>query len=141
MKPLTFRRVRGNFGEEAAAKFLRKSGYRIVERNFSALGCEIDLIVKNREYIAFVEVKTRKLDPDSETVYTKPAAAVDHEKQQHIAKAAKCYLAKGKQKGKKCRFDVVEVYTERVGERDRVKEINHIKAAFDKSSAYAGYKG
>ena len=39
------------------------------------------------------------------------------------------------------RFDVVEVYTERVGERDRVKKINHIKAAFDKSSAYAGYKG
>lgn len=130
MKPLTFRRVRGNFGEEAAAKFLRKSGYRIVEKNFSALGCEIDLIVKNREYIAFVEVKTRKLDPDSETVYTKPAAAVDHEKQQHIAKAAKCYLAKGKQKGKKCRFDVVEVYLDPQRQSDSILKIHHIPNAF-----------
>ena len=130
MKPLTFRRIRGNFGEEAAAKFLRKSNYRIVERNFSALGCEIDLIVKNRDFLVFVEVKTRKLDPSAETVYTKPAAAVDLEKQQHIIKAAKCYLAQGKPKEKKCRFDVVEVYLDPQSKSDSILKIHHIPNAF-----------
>ena len=79
MKAPTLRRLRGDLGERAAAKHLRKSGYRILERNYSALGCEIDLIVQSREYLVFVEVKARRLDPSKETTLTKPAAAVDRE--------------------------------------------------------------
>lgn len=130
MKRLTLRRIRGDYGESAAARFLRKNGYRIVERNFSALGCEIDLIVKNREYLAFVEVKTRRLDPDAETTLTKPASAVDREKQRHIVRAAKCYLAQSAPSGKKCRFDIVEVYLDPKLEQDKVTRIHHIRGAF-----------
>ena len=130
MKPLTLRRTRGNLGEKAAARHLRKSGYRIVCRNFSALGCEIDLIVQNREYLVFVEVKTRRLDPTKETTLTKPAAAVHLEKQRHIIRAAKCYLAEHQGIRKKCRFDVVEVYLDPNLERDEVIKIHHIPGAF-----------
>jgi putative endonuclease len=130
VKRLTLRRIRGDYGEAEAARFLRKNGYRLVERNFSALGCEIDLIVKNREYLAFVEVKTRRLDPSTETTLTKPAAAVDREKQRHLVRAAKCYLAQSAPIGKKCRFDVVEVYLDPKIDRNEVIEIHHIKGAF-----------
>jgi putative endonuclease len=130
MKPLTLRRIRGDFGEDAAAKQLKKSGYRVVDKNFTAFGCEIDLIVKNKEYLVFVEVKTRRLDPDSETVFTKPASAVDREKQQHILRAARCYLAAHPEENKKCRFDVVEVYLDPQSKVDSVIKIHHIPGAF-----------
>ena len=130
MKPPTIFRTRGDFGEKAAAKFLKKNGYRIISRNFSALGCEIDLIVMDREHLVFVEVKTRRLDPSSETILTKPAAAVDREKQRHVVRAAKCYLAQSEPCGKKCRFDVVEVYLDPRLERDKVIRIHHIRGAF-----------
>ncbi len=130
MKGRTLRRIRGDLGEDAAAKFLRKSGYRIIMRNFSALGCEIDLIAENREYLVFVEVKTRRLDSDTETVLTKPAAAVNREKQRHIVRAARCYLARSAPHEKKCRFDVLEVYLNPGLDRNEVTRIHHIQGAF-----------
>ena len=130
MKAPTLRRLRGDLGERAAAKHLRKSGYRILERNYSALGCEIDLIVQSREYLVFVEVKARRLDPNKETTLTKPAAAVDREKQHHIIRAAKCYLAQRSPSGRKVRFDVVEVYLDPNAEHDEVIRIHHIPGAF-----------
>lgn len=130
MKAPTVRRIRGDFGENAAAKFLRKNGYRILFRNFSALGCEIDLIAECKEYLVFAEVKTRRLDPCNETVLTKPAAAVDREKQRHIVRAARCYLAQRQPCLKKCRFDVVEVYLDPRLDRSEVIRIHHIRGAF-----------
>ena len=130
MPRLTAKRIRGNFGEEAAAKHLKKSGYRILERNFSALGCEIDLIVQNREFIVFVEVKSRRLLPQAETVFTKPASAVDREKQKHLILAAKAYLAYHPSIGRKCRFDVVEVYLDPASPEDRLLSVHHIQGAF-----------
>ena len=130
MKLLTIRRMRGDFGENAAAKVLKKNGYRIVERNFTALGYEIDLIAQNREYIAFVEVKTRRIRPETETTMTKPASAVDKEKQKHIISAAKCYLAGHPSLERKCRFDVVEVYLDPASPKDAVLKIHHIPGAF-----------
>ena len=52
----------GAWGEERAAKYLKKQGYRILERNYSCRFGEIDLIVSDRAYLVFVEVKLRKSD-------------------------------------------------------------------------------
>ena len=49
----------GRYGEDMAAKLLRKKGYKILERNFRAGHNEIDIIAQNKDYTVFVEVKTR----------------------------------------------------------------------------------
>ena len=49
----------GHYGEDLACKFLRKNGYRILERNYRIRGGEIDIVAKDKDTLAFVEVKTR----------------------------------------------------------------------------------
>ena len=50
----------GEFGEERAVRFLRRKGYRIVERNYRCRQGEIDIIARKRDILAFVEVKLRR---------------------------------------------------------------------------------
>ncbi len=50
----------GFLGEDAVCGYLVRQGYEIAERNYRIKGGEIDIIAVNNEYIAFVEVKTRK---------------------------------------------------------------------------------
>ena len=80
----------GNIGEREAAKFLRKNGYRILEKNYVALGAEIDIIAKNKEVTAFVEVKTRNVKYLGYKE-SRPGASVTPEKQRKIIKAASFY--------------------------------------------------
>lgn len=67
----------GNIGEEAAADYLCKEGYVILERNYRRSIGEIDIIANNKETLVFVEVKTR-----SNTRYGFPAEAVHYHKRQ-----------------------------------------------------------
>lgn len=135
LKIKTEKRRLGSFGEDAAAKLLRKKGYKILERGFVALGHEIDIIAENREYLIFVEVKTRtsgSIDPRE----PRPASAVGPEKQRSIISSAKFYPGmRGKEKKK--RFDVIEVYasTDKKG-KYRVDEIKHLESAFNYNTAY-----
>jgi putative endonuclease len=57
-KPQT--KALGDFGERVAAAHLEAKGYRIVERNFRVFEAEIDLVARDGETFAFVEVRTRK---------------------------------------------------------------------------------
>ena len=83
LKILTERRKIGNFGEKAAISFLKKRGYKILAVNQVEKDCEIDVIAKNREFIIFTEVKTRRsgiYNPSE----PRAASAVTAEKQQKI---------------------------------------------------------
>ena len=131
LKVLTERRKTGNVGEDAAAKFLRKHGYRILERNFAELGAEIDIIAKNREYYVFVEVKTRTLGHQSPKE-PRPASSVTPEKQRKIITVAKWYLGTVP-KGRRIRFDVIEVY---LNEKKEVQRIMHLENAFNYNTAH-----
>ena len=131
LKVLTERRKTGNVGEDAAAKFLRKHGYRILERNFAELGAEIDIIAKNREYYVFVEVKTRTLGHQSPKE-PRPASSVTPEKQRKIITVAKWYLGTVP-KGRRIRFDVIEVY---LNEEKEVQRIMHLENAFNYNTAH-----
>ena len=62
LKIKTEKREIGSIGEDVAVKLLKKCGYKILKRNYTAVGNEIDVIVQNKEYIVFVEVKTRTLE-------------------------------------------------------------------------------
>ncbi len=129
----------GSFGEEAAASFLRKSGYKILERGFVAFGHEIDIIAQDKTVTAFVEVKTRTVGY-SDPREPRPASAVTQKKQRGIISAAKAYAAMARD-GKRMRFDIIEVYAEK-DERGRwsAKEIKHLKGAFDRNTATPPYK-
>lgn len=49
----------GKLGEEIVAKYLKRNGYKIVEKNYKNKFGEIDLIVKKDNMLSFIEVKTR----------------------------------------------------------------------------------
>ena len=118
----------GDFGELSAAKFLKKCGYRIVERNYVATGKEIDIIAQNKDFLVFCEVKTRKTNEALIKKYGRPRDAVNKEKQLHISSAARFYLSRNKT-AKRIRFDVIEVYLKNQDENE-VLDIVHIQDAF-----------
>lgn len=126
MKVYTRQQI-GRKGERVAAKFLRRAGYRILARNQHFGRNELDLVVKDRQYIVFVEVKTRSTE-GSDISSQRPADAVDLKKRKHTSDAAIAYLKE--HKTTLCpRFDVVEVYLDRTKRLHTVK-INHIMDAF-----------
>ena len=135
---LTAKRKKGNLGEAAAAKHLRRNGYRILHRGYVANGHEIDIIAESREVVAIVEVKTRVCDTVGK-YEARPAASVTPEKQRAIISAAKYFMAV-KPYGKPVRLDVIEVYLERGARELRVKEIKHLPAAFNLNTASVGYR-
>jgi len=112
------RRV-GFWGESEAEKYLKKKGYRPLERNFLCPMGEIDLIMRQGSTVVFVEVKTRELDS-----WAAPGDYVNLSKQRKVFAAAQQWLwEKGEQP---YRFDVVEVVT-RSGQ---LHSISHIESAF-----------
>lgn len=60
VKILTEKRSIGDRGETVVVNYLIKNGYEILERNWHSRYGEIDIIASKDEYLAFVEVKTRK---------------------------------------------------------------------------------
>lgn len=109
----------GDRGERIAARYLRRSGYRILARNYRCAHGEIDIIAQNREYLVFVEVKTRKDDQEHFENYGLPCEAVNKTKQQHIVYTAKSYLGTHAN-DRLIRFDIIEVY---LGKKARVRLI------------------
>ncbi len=137
LKVLTEKRKLGNLGEDAAVKFLKKEGYKILRRNFIGDDGEIDIIALKDDTVIFIEVKTR--DIGRKSFIPRPAASVDPEKQRRIIAASRSYRDKVIY-GKRQRFDVIEVYTEALNGAEEVKQIKHLVNAFDLDSAYKGYK-
>lgn len=118
----------GKLGEDAAVRFLKKNGYKVLERNVHVSHNEIDVIAKNKEFIVFVEVKTRSTDASLYSDFGTPAAAVDYQKKKRTVDAARCYLKSVKNAGLQPRFDVIEVYLNK--EDKSILKINHIINAF-----------
>ncbi len=113
----------GAFGEDAACRWLRRHGYRILERNFSCRFGEIDIIARKGRYLAFVEVKMRKnADHGAAMEFVTPA------KQNRLIQTAEYWLMKTPI-DLQPRFDVVEVYAPE-GISTRKPEINHLEDAF-----------
>ncbi len=110
----------GRWGEECAAAYLRRQGWRIVERNMRTPVGEIDLIARQGRILAFVEVKTRR-----SAAFGLPQEAVGGRKQRQIIRAAQWYLGPGGSQGLQPRFDVVAVTA-----GDQEPCIEHIVDAF-----------
>ena len=115
------KRQTGNLGEDAVCAYLERQGAKILCRNYTIRGGEIDIIAQQGEFLLFVEVKTRR--PGA---LVSGAAAVDAKKQKLIIRTAEQYLLKNPC-GLQPRFDVAEVeYSGR-----NVRHIDYLAAAFD----------
>ena len=111
----------GHLGEEAVCKYLADRGYSIAERNYRIKGGEIDIIAENGDYIAFVEVKSRK--PDS---MVSGFEAVNKRKRSLIIKTAADYCCKHPSMLQP-RFDVAQV----IISGEKVLSIDYITNAYD----------
>ena len=116
----------GNVGEEYTVRYLKKNGYRILERNFRLKCGEIDIIAQKGEYIIFTEVKTRAAN-----FLARPYEAVDRRKIAKILKTAAIYITQN-QLDAYFRFDVSEVFTD--SKSGKVTGINYIENAFEGDS-------
>ncbi len=115
------KQILGKEGERVAEKYLRKKGYRVVERNYRCPAGEVDLIVLDRRVVVFVEVKTR-----SDDRFGVPFESVHTHKQKKMIKAALFFLSQHRLHDRDARFDVVGVSW--TG-KDPV--VDHIQNAFE----------
>lgn len=113
----------GAWGEAVAAAYLQKKRYRIVATNYRSRFGEIDLIVSNRKYLVFVEVKLRKSDK-----FANAFEYVDVRKQNRIRTTAELYLSQFPTELQP-RFDVVEIYAPQ-GTQTLHPQIHHMEDAF-----------
>jgi putative endonuclease len=111
----------GKKGEGKALWFLKKKGYRIIEKNYVCKLGEMDIIAKEKDTLVFVEVKTR-----TTTEFGPPQLAVNSSKQRQLSKVALNYLKEKHLEDVKARFDVVAILLE----QDKEK-IELIKDAFE----------
>lgn len=93
----------GADSESMAVTFLKKNGYKIIERNYRTKIGEIDIIAKDGDTIVFIEVKARK-----SRAYN-PKEAVTSSKKRKISMVALYYLKSTRQINTRARFDVVAI--------------------------------
>lgn len=116
-------KLTGAWGEAMAAEYLRKKRYKIESAGFTCKFGEIDLIVSNRKYLVFVEVKLRKTAD-----FAKAMEFVDRRKQDRIRMTASLYLSQNPT-NLQPRFDVIEIYAPE-GMATSRPEIFHMEDAF-----------
>ncbi len=118
---VTSSRLFGQGSETLAINFLKKNGYHILEQNYRTFLGEIDIIARDKETIAFIEVKSR-----SSFTLGNPRHAVTLQKQKKISKTALHYLKQTRQSNVKARFDVVTILM-----NSGINNIELIKNAFE----------
>ena len=94
----------GNYGERVAGAFLRRRGYRVLTRNFATSRGEIDIVCRDGEVLAFVEVRTR-----ADESFGRPSESIDARKEDALRLAARRYLELLDVEDITYRFDAVEV--------------------------------
>ena len=113
----------GAWGEALAAKYLQKKRYKIVATNYRSRFGEIDLIVSDRKFLVFVEVKLRKSNK-----FADACEFVDRRKQDRIRTTASVFLSEFPT-DLQPRFDVIEIYAPE-GTNTLRPQIHHMEDAF-----------
>ena len=103
------RKRRGQDAEDLGVAFLRKRGYRIIERNYRGPRGEIDVIGEVGNVLCFVEIRSRGAGSAGNW---SPAATVRADKQRRIAHTARTWMVRNKITNRSGRFDVLSVMVE-----------------------------
>ncbi|MDE2508850.1 MAG: YraN family protein [Planctomycetota bacterium] len=113
-------RCLGDRGELAAARYLKKLGWRILARGVRVRHGEIDLIAVDDRTLVYVEVKTRRRGC--------PAEAVTLEKQRRLTRAARRFAHKHRLQNHPGRFDVIAITWP---DDNQPPDIKHYRNAFE----------
>lgn len=110
----------GKRGEEAAACFLERREYEILDRNWKCIAGEADIVALQDDTLCFIDVKTRK---DAQKGF--PSEAVDTRKRSRYERIAACYLKDHDYADVRVRFDIIAILV--LGE-DRAFLRHHLNA-------------
>jgi putative endonuclease len=127
-----WRRWFGTRSERAAARFLRRLGYRILARNFRCPLGELDLVALDGACLVFVEVRSTGTDDA-----LRPAHSVDLAKQRRLTDLALHYLQKHRLLDRPARFDVLTLCWP--ADR-REPQITHYRHAFEAVGRFQMYR-
>ena len=121
----------GELGENAAVKYLKKNGYKIISRNAHEGRSEIDIVVLKDKTLVFVEVKTRSY-ADNKEYLSRPADAVNNSKKSYLIRGADKFCSENgvKYAAYYKRFDIIEVYLIRCGDKYQISDIRHFENSF-----------
>ena len=119
------RQAFGELGERIAERWLRRRGWRIVQRRFRCGHRDIDLVVERDGIVAFVEVKARK-----GAEFGGPVQAVNYRKRKQLERSATVWIDRHGQESESYRFDVVGVLLNGADVR-----ICHVENAFSLASS------
>lgn len=111
----------GKWGENKAAEYLERKGYRIIERDWRIGHRDLDIVAIDSGMLVFVEVRTRR-----NNVFMEPELTVDRKKMRSLMIAANAYI-KTHNIDFDLRFDIITV----LGTNDNDYKINHIEEAFN----------
>jgi putative endonuclease len=114
----------GRRGEEEAARYLKRLGYRILGRRERILRGDIDIVALDGRTVVFVEVRSK-----SDTSHGHPAETVGREKQRRIAELAGAYIRRHRLEDQSVRIDMVAVIF--AAEPGGHPVVEHYQNAFD----------
>jgi len=112
MKAKTENFNKGRYGEQIALEYLEKKGYELVDKNFTneyGIKGEIDLIMRNKDRLVFIEVKYKYNDR-----LGIPEDMIDRSKLSKIRKIAEIYVVIKKPKEEKFRIDAVCILGDKI---------------------------
>jgi putative endonuclease len=115
------RQILGREGEALAEGYLKKKGYKVLERNYRCPMGEVDLIALDGRVVVFVEVKTR-----SDDRFGAPLEAVHRHKQKKMTQTALFFLSQYGLHEREARFDVVAI-----SRHNQQSSIEHVTNAFE----------
>ncbi len=104
-------------GEEIAVNFLKKLGYKIIDRNFRARNTELDIVAVHKNILVFVEVKTR-----TSNAYGTPFEQIAYWKLKSLVKAAEHYKISHSNLPEGMRIDAISVLL-----GSKAPEVEHIQ--------------
>lgn len=114
------RKELGILGEKIAAEYLKKRGYTIVETNFRSRQGEIDIIARDKDYLVFVEVRSRRSHE-----FGSPEESLTHSKRERLVSLALGYLLTHSHLPSLWRIDVVAIDLDSAGKVSRLELIQN----------------
>jgi putative endonuclease len=112
----------GVIGEEIATTIISQKGYQILENNYRCKIGEIDIIASNKEYLVFIEVKTRTVGK----TLVDPLISITQKKRQKVKNLGLFYVQQKSIYHKQPRFDVIAITLL----KDKKYTFQHIENAF-----------
>jgi len=110
----------GKLGEKEARKFLKKRGYRIRETNFRCRHGEIDIVAQKKDWLVFVEVRTK-----SNLDFGTPEESITQAKKERLVASALTYTSTHQDLPPLWRIDVVAIELDDKGQTTRIELIEN----------------